>query len=148
MSTQFNADKRWDITWKYGHAGEEIVAALCDLTDDGEVHIEVKRKSRNDWKFYIELEHDPGRSRRYKPSGLSVTEAPIYAVAIGAAGIVVYIRTEFLKEAIRRNYGQPAAEHHGSCPTRGRLLDFFDILNASMPGPASRAQFGDHRWPA
>lgn len=143
-----NSDSRYDISWRYGvtEGGEALVRQICGEIDAGKVHIEVKRKRRIDGKFYVELEHDPGRRGRYIPSGLSVTEADFWAFAVADAGLVLMIRTTLLRVALERNYGLPAHETDGTCPTRGRLLDMWDLLNASKPGLASRAAFGDHSF--
>lgn len=141
---EYNGDKRFDITWKYGEKAEKLVGQICDLASlAGEARIEVKRKSREDGKFYVELESDPGRRGTYTPSGLSTTEADIWAFVVGGTGVMLMVRPDYLREAIKRNYGFPAKETRGSCPTKGRLLDFFDILCAVHEGNPSRAQFGD-----
>ena len=145
-----NSDSRYDISWRYGvtEGGEALVRQICGEIDAEKVHIEVKRKRRNDGKFYVELEHDPGRRGRYIPSGLSVTEAEFWAFAVADTGLVLMTRTALLKVALERNYGLPAHETDGTCPTRGRLLDVWDLLLASKPGPVSRSAFGDSSFPA
>jgi hypothetical protein len=135
----------FDVDWRYGvtDGGEALVREICGLIDSEKVHIEVKRKRRSDGYFYVELEHDPGRRQAFIPSGLSITTAEVWAFAIADTGVVLMAKTEALTTAIGRNYGFPAAETDGSCPTRGRLLSFWDLLSAFRPGQPSRAQFGD-----
>ncbi len=145
-----NSDSRYDVSWRYGvtEGGEALVRHVCGQVDDDHVWIEVKRKRRNDGKFYVELEHDPGRRGRFIPSGLSVTHADIWAFVIEDTANMHWTSTTVLKTAIERNYGFPAKETDGSCPTRGRLLSVFDLIGATKPGPASRAAFGDFRTDA
>ena len=140
-----NREPSFDIDWRYGvtAGGEALVREICGLIDDEKVHIEVKRKRRSDGYFYVELEHDPGRRQAFVPSGLSITTAEVWAFVIADCGLVLMTKTEALTTAVDRNYGFPAAETDGSCPTRGRLLSFWDLLSALRPGRASGAQFGD-----
>jgi hypothetical protein len=143
----YNADKRFDITLPYGSKGERLIGSLLDLYNRGDKTIEVKRKSREDGKFYVELQNSPGH-RGFQPSGLATTEADVWAFVLGGTGVFLFVTPRQLRTAIERNYGFPAEERRGSCPTKGRLLDFFDILSAIHDKPASRAQFGDEfRWP-
>lgn len=139
----YNGDKRFDITYNYGAKAEKFIGSILELVDRGDVKIEVKRKSREDGKFYVELEADPGGSGRFQPSGLTTTEADLWAFVVGGTGVAFWATPKQLRTAIDRNYGFPAKERVGSCPTRGRLLDFYDILNASHNGKPSQAQFGD-----
>jgi hypothetical protein len=145
-----NADHRFDVDWRYGvtEGGEALVRYVLGEVDAGSVRIEVKRKRLADWKFYVELEHDPGRKGRYIPSGLSISEAALWWFVIADTGISHVTPAAVVRTAVERNYGHPAEERDGSCPTRGRLLDFFDLLNAAKPGAPSRAKFGDSRWQA
>ena len=145
-----NPDSRFDVSWRYGvtEGGEALVRQICGEIDNEDVHIEVKRKRRNDSKFYVELQHDPGQKGKCIPSGLSVTKAEFWAFVIADTGIVLMARTALLETAIERNYGLPANEKDGTCPTRGRLLDMWDLLIASKPGASSRAAFGDSSFPA
>lgn len=141
-----NDDSRFDISWKYGQQGEALVRHICGEINTGRVRIEVKRKRRDDGKFYVEMAHDPGRTGHYLPSGLSVTEAEFWWFAVADTGLGLTVGTALLKTAIERNYGLPAHERDGTCPTKGRLLDVWDLLIASRPGHASRSQFGDTSW--
>ena len=138
-----NTSREFDYQWRYGKPAEDLVIELCGSADKGNVYFEVKRKRQHDGKFYIETEDDPGRRGEFQPSGLEVTTADVYAIAIADSGIVVMVRTELLRTAIERNYGRPASEYDGGCPTNGRLLDVWDLLAAAKPGRASRAEFGD-----
>jgi len=138
-----NREPSFDVDWRYGNKAEKLVRELCDMADRDEIRLEVKRKRRDDGYFYVELEHDPGRRGSFVLSGLSVTTADVWAFAIAATGIVLMTRAEILRTAIERNYGFPASETDGSCPTRGRLLSVWDLLAAGRPGKPSRAVFGD-----
>lgn len=139
----YNGDKRFDITFRYGEKAEKFIGSILELVNSGDITIEVKRKSREDGKFYVELEADPGRRGHFEPSGLATTEADLWAFVVGGTGVAVWARPQQLMTAIERKYGFPAEEKQGTCPTRGRLLDFFDILAAVHEQPASRVQFGD-----
>lgn len=131
------AEPRFDHDYRYGRQGEFLVSGTIAALRDGQVQIEDKRKRRSDNQFYIELEHDPGRTGIYRPSGLSVSEAEMWAFVVSDTGCVVFVPTTRLKEAIQRGWGKDVEETDGSCPTRGRLLSFNQLIATGISGGAS-----------
>ena len=92
-------EPRWDIDRPYGEDGETLAANVLGLPAE---HLEVKRKRYEDGLFYVELEHDPGGTDDYRPSGLETTKAEYYAYVIGSTGVVVLIPVPLLKEVVER----------------------------------------------
>jgi hypothetical protein len=144
VTIRYSSSREFDIEWTYGRPAELLVGELCGLADDGKIRLEVKRKRRGDGYFYVELEHDPGRQGTFSPSGLSTSKAEVWAIAVADSGSVFMTPAQHLRTAIERNYGFPAEETDGDCPTRGRLLHVLDALQAAWPGRPSRANFGDN----
>ncbi len=127
------AEPRWDITLPYGIRGEEIASGTIRALRDGGVRIEVKRKRRPDNRFYVELEHDPGRTGRYRPSGLSVSESELWAFVIADTDVVVFVPAVRLRAAIfELGWGSAVEETDGDCPTRGRLLSFGQLIATAL----------------
>ena len=122
-------EPRFDINVMEGDEGEQIVADILGLASD---RIEVKRKSYLDAQFYVEYEHDPGRSDRYVPSGIQTTTASYWAFVINDTGVTVLIPTRRLRRCFELVMGRYKAETHGSCPTRGRLISINDILKVDI----------------
>ncbi len=83
----------------------------------------MKRKRYLDSEFYVELRQDPGGTgTRWKPSGLSVTEAEFWVYVIADTGLMLWFPTEYLRWVIREEYGHEREETDGDNPTAGRLL--------------------------
>jgi hypothetical protein len=91
-------EPRWDFTVGYGEDGEKTVAELLHIPDGS--HIEVKRKSYVDDKFYVELEQSPHATGDFKPSGLRTTEADYWAFLIADTGVVVLVPTTLLQKTL------------------------------------------------
>ena len=123
------AEPRFDHDLPYGKQGEFVVAGTIDALKRDLCRIEDKRKRRLDNKFYIEIEHDPGRQGTYQPSGLSVTDSDLWAFVIGDTEVVVVVPAQRLRAAIfELGLGKRVEEADGSCPTRGVLLDFNQMI--------------------
>lgn len=130
-----SVESRWDHDLPYGEDAQEYVERVVWSTlTAGRVRIEDKRKRRMDNKFYVELQQDPGRMGRYVPSGLSTSEADLWAFVIADTGVVVWVPAVRLRAAVfelgwgARRDGSDYEETDGECPTRGRLLDFNQII--------------------
>lgn len=121
-------EPRFDIDYEYGRQAELAVLGLFEGLKKGDLRAEVKRKRRPDSKFYVELEHDPGDKGVYVPSALSLTEAEVWVYTIADTDVHVLFPTNRLRTAIQLDLGHPAEQPWGSCPTRGRLVSFLDIL--------------------
>lgn len=114
---------QFDIDLKYGDYGEQTVAAL--LT--GDVTVEVKTKSYRDDLFYIETDHDPGRTGVYQKSGLRVTTARWWAFNVDNVRVELFLTSAILNALIHRSEAEPGEVEpkectRGSCPTKGYLV--------------------------
>src|SRR5262245_48026765 len=119
----------WDVDLGYGEGngegGESLVRDLLrrSLGDQpGQVHAEVKRKRIIDGELYVEMEHDPGRQKRFKASGLARTKAKFWAFNIHDTGITVIVPTVLLRQAAADRPLNRKQEKDGDCPTRGFLV--------------------------
>lgn len=126
-------EPRFDRDYPYGRQGELLVDGTIAALRSGQVRVEDKRKRRPDNMFYVEFEHDPGRTGTYRPSGISTTEAELYAFVIENTGVVVFVPTVRLRAAFDRGCGKSAKENDGSCPTHGRLLSFNELIATGLP---------------
>jgi hypothetical protein len=118
----------WDLDVEYGEDGERDVAEwVAGLVGSHEV----KRKSREDLFFYIELEHNPF-GRGWEPSGISTSVAKYVDVVINDTGIILAVPRERLLELIDLHLGRAVEETDGDCPTRGLLVSLADVIQ----GPA------------
>jgi hypothetical protein len=113
----------WDIKLAEGDIGESLVASILTGT------IEVKRKSYRDTKLYVELEHDPGRTGNYIPSGLNNNTADNWAFVVDDTRVVVFVPADRLRRYIDAGKGVPKEETDGDCPTRGILVDLGLLLS-------------------
>jgi hypothetical protein len=107
-----------------GEAAERYVSTILGWLVDGDHHLRIEVKAKryvDDW-FYVEMEHRPPGARAFRPSGISVTEAHLWAVAIPSAGAVLIFPTTLVRRALAAGLGRPVEESDGDCPTRGRLL--------------------------
>lgn len=112
IEPDFNGDRA------YGEAAEETVRELLDMSAAA---IEVKRKRRADWAFYVETAQSPLGTDDYKKSGINTTQAEYWAYAIAETGIVVFIPIDRLRRAARDS--REVEESDGDNPTKGRLVD-------------------------
>ena len=89
---------RWDFTLPYGEAGEQYVYELLSMPAGA--HVEVKRKSYTDDRFYVEVEQSPADDGDYRPSGLATTSADYWAFVIAETGVIVIVPTALLRERL------------------------------------------------
>lgn len=122
------AEPRFDLDLKYGRQGELQIADFLEWIANGDGRVEVKRKRYLDHKIYVETHCDKGRTGVYEPSGINATTALLWTFVFDDTGIHVAIPTELLKEAIDDASSVDKEERDGSCPTRGKLVDFCVLL--------------------
>jgi hypothetical protein len=74
----------FDLDMKRGAAGELFVLDICKMLAEGSGTIEVKTDYRftEKQRFYIEIECR-GRDGKWRPSGLAVTKAKLWAIVVG-----------------------------------------------------------------
>lgn len=137
-------EPRWDRVYgpdwhrdrDYGEAGEAVVDKTIAALREGRVAVEVKRKRRQDNRFYVELGQAPGRRGEYKPSGALTSQADFWAFITAGTGVVLFTPAWRLRAAILgADLGWPAEESDGDNPTRGRLLTFNQIIAAELDEP-------------
>lgn len=120
------AEPRFDLDLAYGRQAELQIRDFLDWVAAGNGRVEVKRKRYLDHRFYVETHCDYAARGEYRPSGINATTAVVWAFVIGDTGIHVAIPTEILKAAVGQ--GRDVEERDGTCPTRGKLIDFAALL--------------------
>lgn len=112
----------WDYDLGYGQEGEHIAQAWHAGKR------ETKRKSRLDPKFYVELEQNPFGTG-WRPSGLATTHADYAEWVIGNTGVVFACPMTRIRTVLAGGLGYPVEERDGTCPTRGRILSWKDMVS-------------------
>lgn len=119
----------FDIANAYGQQGEAWVTDVLHHLATGAGAVEVKRKSRQDATFYVEIE--ALRGGEWQPSGLSTTLATVWFFVVNDTGCAAVFTTERLKDAVRRAHARGrhrTVTESATQPTRGFLLSWGDIL--------------------
>ena len=135
-------EPRFDIDVEWGGQGELLICDYLDWIAKGNGRVEVKTKRYIDLKFYIETHCDKGRRGRFEPSGINVTTAQVWAFPIGESGIAVLIPVDEIKIALDHCSTEDKEEHDGSCPTRGKLINFYHLVKehrARCQSPPTKA---------
>lgn len=122
------AEPRFDIDFAYGREAELRVHKLLTWFASGDVKAEVKKKRYLDLYFYIETHCDKGRRGTYQPSGILVTQAKVYAFCLDETGVTIIFPTDLIRSMLNDPSTRDMAENDGSCPTRGKLIDFVVLL--------------------
>ena len=122
------AEPRWDIDLPYGKQGECQLGDYLTWIAEGNGRVEVKRKRYLDVEFYVETHCDKGRLGDYRPSGITVTEADMWAFVIADTGLALCVPTELLRAAILHPTARAKEEEDGTCPTRGMLVNVGAML--------------------
>lgn len=137
------AEPRFDLDLEYGREAEQRLAELFDYLAEGSAKVEVKRKRIIDLWLYVEQFCDKGKTGNFRPSGISVSTAHVYAFAIAGTGIMIVIPTALLRESLSHPSVRDSAETDGTCPTRGKLVHLralFDTYQKSAKAPSSAAK--------
>lgn len=121
-------EPRFDLDLEKGKLGECHVAELLDAIVSGTGRVEVKRKTILDLFFYIETQCDRGRTGTYRPSGISISTADVWAFVLGDSGITVFVPTTEIRGMLLDPSTQDREETHGSCPTKGKLIGLAVLL--------------------
>jgi len=128
MNSTSKAEPRFDIDLKYGRQGELQIGEFLEWIANGDGRVEVKRKRYLDHRIYVETHCDKGRTGDFRPSGINATTALLWVFVLGDTGIHISIPTDLLREALLEPSSRDKAELDGSCPTRGKLVDFCVLL--------------------
>lgn len=117
----------WDVDRPWGEAGQEYVKEVFSWPAASK--IEVKRKRRIDEWIYVELEQNPF-GKGWRPSGLAVTQAELWAWVVAGTGAMFICRADMLRAALGcdRPWIRKAREDDGECPTRGKLIEIPRML--------------------
>lgn len=122
------AEPRFDLDLKYGKQGELQIGDFLEWIASGNGRVEVKRKRILDLNFYVETACNKGRRGSYSPSGISVTTAEAWAYVIGDSGISLIVPTDLLRSMLEHPTTYDKHEDHGSCPTKGKLVNLGALL--------------------
>jgi len=122
------AEPRFDIDYAYGRQGELLIGEFLEWIARGNGEVEVKRKRYLDFECYIETHCDYGGRGVYVPSGISITTAKAWAIVIGDTEISIIVPTEQLRSMLDDPSAKDRAGMHGSCPTRGKLINLAVLL--------------------
>jgi hypothetical protein len=128
MSPVAKAEPRFDLDLQYGRKGEIQVEKVLGWITNGGLQVEVKRKRYLDLKFYVETHCDKRRNGIFEPSGINITEAQVWTFVMHDTGVHIAIPTDLLKQLVNDPSSRDAQERDGSCPTRGKLVDFCVLL--------------------
>lgn len=130
MKPYTKAEPRFDIDLEYGQRGESRIKKFLKGIIDGNGQVEVKTKKYLDLDVYVETDCDKGRSGIFQPSGISTTTADTWVFNVAETGISFIIPTRHLRAALDDQGGtyRVVEERHGSCPTRGRLINVATLI--------------------
>jgi len=135
MATGRNPE--WDIDWEIGKNGELFVIDLIQSLKDG-TRVETKTDIWAARTGNIYIEYSCRYFGQYKPSGISVTTAEVWALVL-ATETVVFAPVDRLKAVARYYYALGRRRNggiNGSHPTWGVLVPVSNLLRDLMSPPA------------
>jgi hypothetical protein len=136
---------RFDIDIERGKTGELFVDDICRMLADktGQIEVKTDHLYLKTKRFYVEVECR-GRDGVWRPSGLRVTTAKLWAFVYGRKTpteamlpAVFIIETDWLKRAtdladsLKNNFEHP----YGENPTRGIGVTMHHIAKTAPGGP-------------
>lgn len=131
----------WDIDWEVGQNGELfVVNVIQSLKDGARVETKTDLWALKTGNFYVE--YQCRYFGEYKPSGISVTKADIWALVM-ATEVVVFAPVDRLKAVARYYYALGRIRNggiRGSHPTWGVLLPVATLLRDLMDPPEMPAR--------
>jgi hypothetical protein len=127
----------FDIDMKRGAQGELMVLDICDMLRAGSGSIEVKTdfKFAETKRFYVERECR-GRDGKWRPSGINVTKAKLWAFVLGDLNGCFVVNTDWVLRATERAAADPRnlkSCDYGENPTRGVLVYFNHFILTMAP---------------
>lgn len=122
------AEPAFDIDLAYGKQGELLIGDFLKGVANGDGRVEVKRKRRIDFEFYVETHCDKGRKGIYQPSGINVTKAEAWAFVVANTNICLFLPTETLKQFLSHRSVKSKEEKEGACPTKGKLVNLVQLF--------------------
>jgi hypothetical protein len=127
----------WDLDWEIGQNGELFVADVIQALKDG-VRVETKTDLWATRSGNIYIEYSCRYFGEYKPSGISVTTADIWAIVL-ATEVVVFTPVDRLKAVARYYYARGRRKQgglNGTHPTWGVLIPAANLMRDLMNPPA------------
>lgn len=126
MSTYDARLSHFDIDLDRGAQGELLVLDIRRMMADGSGSIEVKTDARFVEKQRLFVEREcRGRDGIWRPSGIAVTKARLWAFVLGEHPGILLFETEWLKRAVdlaAQNTLNLTGCDYGRNPTRGVLV--------------------------
>ncbi|MGI8682036.1 MAG: hypothetical protein ACR2JO_07890 [Mycobacteriales bacterium] len=112
-------EPRWDIDLAAGQQGELFVADLIKSLASGSASVEVKTDEAVAKTGNVYVEYQCLRSGQWHDSGISATQADLWAFVLPARVLIV-APVSAVREIARRNHARYRRECvRGSHPTRG-----------------------------
>lgn len=118
----------FDRDYEYGRPSELALDGLLEGLKRGDLRAENKRKRMRDTTFYVEVEQNAFGRGEWKPSGISITTADVWAIEIDDTGVFVLVSVARLRRAVELRVGR-WKECGGSNPTRGWLVHLAQIVS-------------------
>lgn len=125
----------FDLDMKRGKQGELFVSDIRDAFASGTSRIEVKTDFRffESMRFYIETECR-GRDGVWRPSGLNVTRAQLWAIVLGNLPGMMIFDTDWLRRAVAVSAGMSGSNilscDYGENPTKGVVVTLHHLRMA------------------
>lgn len=113
----------FDLDFRYGHAGEQLVEEL--LTNGKTVEVKRDRRWHETGNLYIEVECWYNSTQSWQASGIAVTEADYWAFVLEES--VLMVKTINVIEAINQ-YGRQINCEIPPNKSRGFLITVNDLL--------------------
>jgi hypothetical protein len=118
----------WDVDRGVGKKGEQLFVDVHTALFDGKVEVKVDRGMWSTGNHYVEFEQEC-RDGVYRPSGISTTESPWWAIVSPDEMGFMVIRTDMLRALCK---GRPTGEQpirENTNATRGYLVRISAIVN-------------------
>ena len=130
----------FDIDYEIGKQGELYVLRIIDSLKEGQ-RVEVKTDEMAERTGNVYVEYACKYRGEWKPSGIAITQAPLWAFVIGEA--VVVAQTDRLKDIARYYWDKPGHLKNckvGSHPTRGVTIPLRELIRMLAYGTPSVRQ--------
>ena len=122
-------EPRWDLDYEVGRQGELWVQDIADSLRSDAREVKVDERFADTGNVYVEYEC---RYRgQYRPSGIAITEAPVWVFVLQSEGLALVVSTDLLRGVSREGYraGRVAECSRGSYPTRGVLVPVARLIS-------------------
>ena len=122
-------EPRWDLDYEVGRQGELWVQNIADSLRSDAREVKVDERFAETGNVYVEY---ACRYRgQYRPSGIAITEAPVWVFVLQPEGLALVVSTELLRRVSREGYlaGRVAECSRGSHPTRGVLVPVARLIS-------------------